>query len=77
MRLADDSELAVLVLFFLAAHFLLLLGVLIRIVVTERRRMLRTKNAANLKILRRSDNRSASRINDEETSYEANRMHLL
>ena len=77
MRLADNSVLAGLVLFFLAAHFLLLLGILIRIVVTQRRRMLRTKNAANLKILRRSHNRSAPRINDEEKPYEANRMQLL
>jgi hypothetical protein len=78
MRLADISVLAGLVLFFLAAHFLLLVGILIRIVLTQWRRMLRTMSATHLKkTLRRSHNRSASRINDEETPYEANRMHLL
>ena len=76
MRLADNSVLAGLVLFFLAAHFLLLVGILIRIVLLGRR-MLRTRNAANRKILRRSSTRSADRINDEETTYEANRMQLL
>jgi hypothetical protein len=40
MRLADISVLAGLVLFFLAAHFLLLVGILIRIVLTQWRRML-------------------------------------
>ena len=76
MRLANNSVLAGLVLLFLAAHFLLLTGILIRIVLTQWRRM-RIKTPTNRKILRRSSNRSASRINDEETSYEANRMQLL
>ena len=75
MRLANNSVLAGLVLLFLAAHFLLLTGILIRIVLTQWRRM-RIK-PINRKTLRRSSTRSASRTNDEETTYEANRMQLL
>jgi cytoskeletal protein RodZ len=73
MRLGNNAVLAALVLLFLAAHFLLLAGILIRIVLTQWRRM-RTKTQ---KTLRRSSTRSASRTNDEETTYEANRMQLL
>jgi hypothetical protein len=74
MRLVDSSVLAGVVLLFLAAHFFLLAGILIRIVLTQRRRLLRTKNLADRKM---PSHRSVSRINDEETPYEANRMHLL
>ena len=76
MRLANNSVLAGLVLLFLAAHFLLLAGILIRIVLTQRNRM-RIKTPTNRKTLHCSSTRSASRINDEETGYEANRMQLL
>jgi hypothetical protein len=76
MRLANSPVLAGVVLLFLAAHFVLLAGILIRIVLTQRRRWL-SKNPADRKMLRRSSNRSVSRIDHEETPYEANRMHLL
>jgi hypothetical protein len=76
MRLANNSALAGLVLSFLAAHFLLLAGILIRIVLTQLSRM-RIKTPTNRIALRSSSTRSASRINDEETTYEANRMQLL
>jgi hypothetical protein len=77
MRLLDNSVLAGLVLLFLGAHFLLLMAILIRIVLTLWHRLLRPKKAANLKILRRSADRSVFKTSDEETTYEANRMQLL
>lgn len=73
MQLANSSVLAALVLFLLAAHFLLLAGVLIRIALTQWRRMLRARKQSNL---RASSGRSA-RLRDEGTTDEANRMQLL
>jgi hypothetical protein len=55
MQLANSSVLALLVLFFLAAHFLLLAGVLIRIALTQWRLMLRQESVNPP----RSSNRSA------------------
>ena len=49
MQLANSSVLAVLVLFFLAAHFLLLAGVLIRIARTQWRLMLRARSQSVLR----------------------------
>ena len=49
MLLANSSVLAVLVLFFLAAHFLLLAGVLIRIALTQWRLMLRARSQSILR----------------------------
>jgi len=74
MQLANSSVLAGLVLFFLAAHFLLLAGILIRIVLTHWRLMLRARNQS---ILLPSSNRSVSKLRDEVTTDEANRMQLL
>lgn len=73
MQLANSSVRAALVLFFLAAHFLLLAGILIRIALTQWRLMLRARNQS---ILRASSNRSA-RLRDEVKTDEANRMQLL
>lgn len=71
MQLANSSVLAGLVLFFLATHFLLLAGILIRIVLTQCRRILHAKNPVS------TTPRSASRLRDEVTTDEANRMQLL
>lgn len=74
MRSGNSSVLAGLVLLFLSAHFLLLAGILIRIVATQWRRMFRRQASDNLKKLSR---RSTSRPKGQETTYEANRMQLL
>jgi hypothetical protein len=56
MRWGNNAVLAALVLLFLAAHFLLLAGILIRIVLTQWRRM-RIKTPTNQKTLRSSSTR--------------------
>lgn len=77
MRSGSNSVLAGLVLVFLAAHFLLLAGIVIRIVVTQWPRMLRMKASAAPKILSRPRHRSTLRRKDQEAAYDANPMQLL
>lgn len=77
MRSGNSSMLAGLVLLFLLAHFLLLAGILIRIVATSWRQITRARAPAGLKILCRSSSRSTTRVKDQEAAYEANRMQLL
>ena len=71
MRLANSSVLAGLVLFFLSAHFLLLAGILIRIVLTQGRLLLSGRKQSTPPA---SSNRS---MRDEVTTDEAKRMQLL
>ena len=72
MRSATSNPILVgLVLLLALGHFLLLVGILMRIGATCWRQTVRAKG------LRRSTSRSTSRTKDQEAAYEANRMQLL
>jgi hypothetical protein len=71
MRSTNNPILVGLVLLFVFGHFLLLVGILMRIGVTCWRQI------AKGLCLRRSTSRSTSRTKDQEAAYEANRMQLL
>jgi hypothetical protein len=73
MRSANNPILVGLVLLFVLGHFLLLVGILMRIGATCWRQIVRAKGLG----LRRSTSRSTSRTKDQEAAYEANRMQLL
>jgi len=74
MRSAANNPILVgLVLLFVLGHFLLLVGILMRIGATCWRQIVRAKGLG----LRRSTSRSTSRTKDQEAAYEANRMQLL
>ena len=72
MRSATSNPILVgLVLLFALGHFLLLVGILMRIGATWWRQM------AKGLCLSRSTSRSTSQTKDQEAAYEANRMQLL
>lgn len=73
MRSANNPILVGLVLLFVLGHFLLMVGILMRIGATCWRQIVRAKGLG----LRRSTSRSTSRTKDQEAAYEANRMQLL
>jgi len=74
MRSAANNPILVgLVLLFVLGHFLLMVGILMRIGATCWRQIVRAKGLG----LRRSTSRSTSRTKDQEAAYEANRMQLL
>ena len=74
MRSATSNPILVgLVLLFALGHFLLLVGILMRIGATCWRQTVRAKGLC----LRRATFRSTSRTKDQEAAYEANRMQLL
>jgi len=71
MRSGNSSTLVGLVLLFLLAHFLLLAGILIRIVAICWHRITRAKTPAGLESQNHSSFRSTSRRKEQEAAYEA------